>query len=69
MSFTFLNLVTSNSFPGTVLFNLDRNLGFLICVPMLERWQTEDGIQAIDGWSFQVNITETQTRRILKPPF
>ncbi|GLB38388.1 putative ATPase domain of DNA mismatch repair MUTS family protein [Lyophyllum shimeji] len=28
-------------------------LGFLICVPMLEEWQTESGIQVIDGWSFQ----------------
>ncbi|KAF9468500.1 DNA mismatch repair protein MutS [Collybia nuda] len=27
--------------------------GFLICVPMLERWQTEQGIQAIEGWFFQ----------------
>ncbi|KAK7048433.1 muts 5 [Favolaschia claudopus] len=28
-------------------------LGFLICVPMLEEWQGPDGIQVIDGWSFQ----------------
>lgn len=28
-------------------------LGFLICVPMLKEWQTESGIQVIDGWSFQ----------------
>ncbi|KAJ7147040.1 DNA mismatch repair protein MutS [Mycena crocata] len=29
-------------------------LGFLICVPMLEEWKTPEGIQVIDGWSFQV---------------
>lgn len=28
-------------------------LGFLICVPMRDEWQSEDGIQVIDGWSFQ----------------
>lgn len=28
-------------------------LGFLICVPMLDEWRTEAGIQTIDGWSFQ----------------
>ncbi|KAJ6559109.1 DNA mismatch repair protein MutS [Mycena vulgaris] len=29
-------------------------LGFLICVPMLEEWKTPEGIKVIDGWSFQV---------------
>ncbi|KAJ7134704.1 DNA mismatch repair protein MutS [Mycena epipterygia] len=28
-------------------------LGFLICVPMLEEWKTPEGIKIIDGWSFQ----------------
>ncbi|KAJ7459929.1 DNA mismatch repair protein MutS [Mycena latifolia] len=28
-------------------------LGFLICIPMLEEWKTPDGINVIDGWSFQ----------------
>ncbi|KAJ6508696.1 muts domain V-domain-containing protein [Mycena sanguinolenta] len=28
-------------------------LGFLICVPMREEWQGPEGIQVIDGWSFQ----------------
>ncbi|KAJ7935731.1 DNA mismatch repair protein MutS [Mycena leptocephala] len=28
-------------------------LGFLICVPMLEEWKTPEGIKVIDGWSFQ----------------
>ncbi|KAF8073753.1 DNA mismatch repair protein MutS [Lyophyllum atratum] len=32
-------------------------LGFLICVPMLEEWQTEKGIQVIEGWSFQVSFS------------
>ncbi|KIK07942.1 hypothetical protein K443DRAFT_128726 [Laccaria amethystina LaAM-08-1] len=29
-------------------------LGYLICIPMLDEWQGEAGIQAIDGWTFQV---------------
>ncbi|KAF9221022.1 hypothetical protein BS17DRAFT_713109 [Gyrodon lividus] len=28
-------------------------LGFLITVPMLEEWESEAGIQVLDGWSFQ----------------
>ncbi|KAJ7761594.1 DNA mismatch repair protein MutS [Mycena maculata] len=28
-------------------------LGFLICVPMLEEWKTPEGIKVVDGWSFQ----------------
>ncbi|KAJ7610685.1 DNA mismatch repair protein MutS [Mycena rosella] len=28
-------------------------LGFLICIPMLEEWKTPEGIKIIDGWSFQ----------------
>ncbi|KIJ64516.1 hypothetical protein HYDPIDRAFT_40260 [Hydnomerulius pinastri MD-312] len=28
-------------------------LGFLITVPMLEEWETEAGIQVLEGWSFQ----------------
>ncbi|RDB18026.1 MutS 5 [Hypsizygus marmoreus] len=28
-------------------------LGFLICVPMLDEWQSETGIQVIEGWTFQ----------------
>ncbi|KAF7288536.1 DNA mismatch repair protein 5 [Mycena chlorophos] len=28
-------------------------LGFLICVPMLDEWTGPDGIQVIDGWTFQ----------------
>ncbi|KAJ7069760.1 DNA mismatch repair protein MutS [Mycena amicta] len=28
-------------------------LGFLICVPMLEGWKGPDGIQVIEGWTFQ----------------
>ncbi|KAF8158095.1 hypothetical protein B0H34DRAFT_749503 [Crassisporium funariophilum] len=29
-------------------------LGYLICVPMLKEWQTESGIQPLEGWTFQV---------------
>ncbi|KZT11913.1 uncharacterized protein LAESUDRAFT_670086 [Laetiporus sulphureus 93-53] len=28
-------------------------LGFLICVPMLEEWKTDAGITVLEGWSFQ----------------
>ncbi|KAF9242539.1 muts domain V-domain-containing protein [Melanogaster broomeanus] len=29
-------------------------LGFLITVPMLEEWESEAGVQVLDGWNFQV---------------
>ena len=35
---------------------VERLLGFLICVPMLDEWRTEAGIQTINGWSFQVRV-------------
>ncbi|CAK5284093.1 unnamed protein product [Mycena citricolor] len=28
-------------------------LGFLVCVPMLEAWKGPDGIQLIEGWTYQ----------------
>jgi hypothetical protein len=28
--------------------------GFLVCVPMLEEWKSGDGIEVLDGWTFQV---------------
>lgn len=28
-------------------------LGFLICIPMLEEWKIPDGIKVIEGWIFQ----------------
>ncbi|KAL1699469.1 DNA mismatch repair protein MutS [Schizophyllum commune] len=28
-------------------------LGFLVCVPMLAEWKDEQGIQVMDGWTFQ----------------
>ncbi|PCH37347.1 hypothetical protein WOLCODRAFT_167438 [Wolfiporia cocos MD-104 SS10] len=28
-------------------------LGFLICIPMLDEWQGEEGIKVLEGWSFQ----------------
>ncbi|KAI0731903.1 DNA mismatch repair protein MutS [Fomitopsis betulina] len=30
-------------------------LGFLICVPMLEEWKTDTGVQVLEGWSFQAS--------------
>jgi hypothetical protein len=33
---------------------VDLELGFLICVPMLEEWKTPEGIKVVDGWGFQV---------------
>ncbi|KIM43410.1 hypothetical protein M413DRAFT_436269 [Hebeloma cylindrosporum] len=29
-------------------------LGYLICVPMLDEWKNDQGIQGLDGWTFQV---------------
>ena len=29
-------------------------IGFLVCVPMLEEWKSGDGIEVLDGWTFQV---------------
>ena len=29
--------------------------GFLVCVPMLEEWRSGDGIEVLDGWTFQVS--------------
>ncbi|EGO23820.1 hypothetical protein SERLADRAFT_450137 [Serpula lacrymans var. lacrymans S7.9] len=37
-------------------------LGFLLCVPMQELWQTE-GIKVLDGWSFQVSHCTYPTSR------
>ncbi|KAA1469886.1 hypothetical protein DENSPDRAFT_649174 [Dentipellis sp. KUC8613] len=28
-------------------------LGFLVCVPMLEEWKSDEGIRVLDGWTFQ----------------
>ncbi|KZV73807.1 hypothetical protein PENSPDRAFT_648571 [Peniophora sp. CONT] len=28
-------------------------LGYLICVPMLDEWKTESGIKVLEGWTFQ----------------
>ncbi|KAF4590716.1 MutS protein msh5 [Pleurotus pulmonarius] len=33
-------------------------LGYLICVPMLEDWKGEGGIEAIDGWVFQFSSND-----------
>ncbi|KAJ7819398.1 DNA mismatch repair protein MutS [Mycena olivaceomarginata] len=38
-------------------------LGFLICVPMLQEWQGPEGIKVIDGWSFQVPSTRLTFHR------
>lgn len=29
-------------------------LGYLICIPLLEEWKTGDGIVVMEGWTFQV---------------
>jgi hypothetical protein len=39
--------------------------GFLVCVPMLEEWKSGDGIQVIDGWTFQVSFYFPQFVRLL----
>ncbi|KAJ6605673.1 DNA mismatch repair protein MutS [Mycena sp. CBHHK59/15] len=39
-------------------------LGFLICVPMLEEWKTPEGIKVIDGWSFQVSHVYFKSREM-----
>ncbi|TFY68394.1 hypothetical protein EVG20_g3567 [Dentipellis fragilis] len=28
-------------------------LGFLVCVPMLDEWKSDEGIRVLDGWTFQ----------------
>ncbi|KAI0297721.1 hypothetical protein BC826DRAFT_1000939 [Russula brevipes] len=33
-------------------------LGFLVCVPMLEEWRSGDGIEVLDGWTFQMHGNE-----------
>ncbi|KAH9480408.1 MutS protein-like protein 5 [Psilocybe cubensis] len=33
-------------------------LGYLICVPMLEEWRGEAGIQPLEGWTFQELLEE-----------
>ena len=33
-------------------------IGYLICVPMLEEWQNDIGIQGLDGWTFQVSVDQ-----------
>ncbi|TFK74858.1 hypothetical protein BDN72DRAFT_832971 [Pluteus cervinus] len=33
-------------------------LGYLICIPMPERWRTEGGIDVLDGWTFQFSSDE-----------
>jgi hypothetical protein len=38
--------------------SLPPSKGFLITVPMREEWETETGIEVLDGWSFQVNAVE-----------
>lgn len=30
-------------------------IGYLICVPMLEEWKNDIGIEGLDGWTFQVS--------------
>jgi len=30
-----------------------------VCVPMLEEWRSGDGIEVLDGWTFQVSLIFT----------
>ncbi|KAI0304271.1 muts domain V-domain-containing protein, partial [Multifurca ochricompacta] len=32
-------------------------LGFLVCIPMLEEWRSGDGIEVLDGWTFQCDVS------------
>lgn len=32
-------------------------LGYLICIPLLEEWKSGDGIVVLEGWTFQVRLT------------
>ncbi|KAI0246737.1 DNA mismatch repair protein MutS [Lactifluus subvellereus] len=38
-------------------------LGFLICVPMLEEWRSGDGIEVLDGWTFHVFLSLSRSNR------
>jgi len=38
--------------------------GYLICVPMLDEWRTEEGIQPLDGWTFQVSHLGSTTSNL-----
>ncbi|KAI0276495.1 DNA mismatch repair protein MutS [Russula aff. rugulosa BPL654] len=39
--------------------------GFLVCVPMLEEWRSGDGIEVLDGWTFQVSLIFTD--QVMRP--
>ncbi len=43
--------------------SLKFSAGYLICVPMLDEWRTEEGIQPLDGWTFQVShLSDTASK-------
>ena len=42
-------------------------VGFLVCVPMLEEWRSGDGIEVLDGWTFQVYRLVTDLITNLRP--
>ncbi|KAH7885327.1 DNA mismatch repair protein MutS [Phlebopus sp. FC_14] len=37
-------------------------LGFLITVPMRDEWQSEEGVQVLEGWSFQASCFRVSAR-------
>ncbi|KAI9508899.1 DNA mismatch repair protein MutS [Russula earlei] len=39
-----------------------QTLRFLVCVPMLEEWRSGDGIEVLDGWTFQHTSTNDLIR-------
>ena len=48
-----------HSFYTLTLWVYSYKAGFLVCVPMLEEWRSGDGIEVLDGWTFQVYLLFT----------
>ncbi|TFY80471.1 hypothetical protein EWM64_g3537 [Hericium alpestre] len=47
-------VVTFNRTPS----HIEDHEGFLVCVPMLEEWKSDEGIQVFAGWTFQFSSEE-----------
>ncbi|KAF9476534.1 hypothetical protein BDN70DRAFT_863087 [Pholiota conissans] len=48
-----LSLTVPETFAKSLNVVYFPQLGYLICVPMLDEWRTETGIEPLDGWTFQ----------------
>ncbi|KAF8194135.1 hypothetical protein BJ912DRAFT_924219 [Pholiota molesta] len=48
-----LSLTVPETFAKSLNVVYFPQLGYLICVPMLEEWRTEAGIEPLEGWTFQ----------------